>query len=70
MLESGLNASAAMFLLFSKANVLDLLLEGAIQPTQTYTRISAAHLTKSKTETRLPTGLRMELPSGVKTTFP
>lgn len=53
----------AMFFLFSKGNVRDVLLEVS-------TAQDITHLTKSKTETLLPTGLSTELPSGVNATLP
>lgn len=66
--ESGLKAIAATFLRFSKAKVCDLLL---LKVNTIRTRPNGTtHLTRSKTETLFPTGLRTEFPSGVKTMFP
>ena len=65
---SGLRAITATFLRFSKGNVRDLLLVRV--RTAGNAERSATHLTRSKTETRFPTGLRTEFPSGVNTMFP
>jgi len=71
MLPSGLKAMAAMFLRFSKAKVDDLLLENIVRILTDFSdNVNTTHFTKSKTETRLPTGLNRLLPSGVKRIFP
>lgn len=54
----------AMFFRFSNPSVLDLLLR-----LSDVTRLET-HLTRSKMETRLPTGESTLLPSGVNKTFP
>jgi hypothetical protein len=66
-----------MFLRFSNASVRDLLLAGgkcwqsAFHPSRNHGREGiGTDFTRSKTETRFPTGLMTELPSGVNTTLP
>lgn len=68
--ESGLKAMAVMFLRFSKGKVYDLLLEVGFEYAATEETCRKTHFTRSKTETRFPTGLRTQFPSGVKMTFP
>lgn len=65
---SGERAIQEIFFLFSYDNVLDLLLFH--QLSSPLKMRSATYLTRSKTDTRLPTGDRTEFPSGVNTTFP
>ena len=72
MLPSGLRAIEEMFLRFSKANVEDLLLFQNTGEGQRYCLEFEikTYFTRSNTDTRLPTGLYSELPSGVNRTFP
>lgn len=69
---SGLRAMTAMFFRFSKAKVDDLLLHHPFQASDhdVLKKTEATHLTRSKTETLFPTGLKTEFPSGVNTTLP
>lgn len=64
----GDRAMRTMGLYISKGNVSDLLLQYCERPYRR--RDVVTYLTRSKTLTRLPTGLRIELPSGEKTRFP
>jgi len=76
---SGDNAIERIFFRFSKGKVRDLFLNwpqakikrlNDVEEAVVELELSVAYPTKSKTDTRFPTGLRIELPSGVKTTFP
>lgn len=68
-LESGLSAIAAIFFLFSKENVNDLLLKNRELVKEGYID-SKTYFTRSKTDTRFPTGLSSEFPSGVNIMLP
>jgi hypothetical protein len=72
MFPSGLRAIAAIFLRFWEGKVKDLLLrKRTVSRQQARVRgHRGTDLTKSKTDTLLPTGLSTELPSGVNIMFP
>jgi hypothetical protein len=66
MLESGDNAINTMLLLFSKGNVVEILLLGKNKESVQ----SLPYSIKLKTVTLLPTGLKREFPSGVNMMLP
>ena len=70
MLPSGLRAIEEIFLRFSKANVKDLLLKRHSEKDNERPFETKTYFTRSNTDTRLPTGLYNELPSGVNSIFP